>query len=542
MSQSPWAPFKHLAFRSLWLGALAMNLATLMQNAGAAWLMVSLTSSPLLVGLMQTASTLPGFIFSLPGGVLADLVNRRRLLLTTQLWLLCGALLLGVFSLCHWITPWSLLAVTAVLGIGFAVQTPAWHTSQAEAVPRDELPAALALSTTSYNAARAVGPALAGLLVAIAGVSAVFAASAAGFVASLVLLVRWKRPEARSQLPSERLVAGVRSALRYVRHSAVVREQLLRAALFTAAASGLWALLPLLARDELHFGAGGYGLLLGSLGVGAIAGAFSMYAIRARLGLNGAASLGVVAYSSAVFLTSMTHNPLIVVLLLVLAGGSWMIVGNTNLSAVQTAIPSWVRARVMAVYLLTFQGAMAAGGVVWGTVATAQGIRASLTLSAASVMLTLIVLRRLPARIGDESEMTLSNVADAPSLAHAEDPEEGPVAVEISYQVRPGAREEFIRAAHGLGKSRRRDGANVWRLYRDLSDPNRYVERFLVDSWSEYLRHRARATVADHEVHLRIASMLIEGASPKMEHYIAEGVRPSQCDETRDDVTRGEVR
>jgi hypothetical protein len=179
----------------------------------------------------------------------------------------------------------------------------------------------------------------------------------------------------------------------------------------------------------------------------------------------------------------------------------------------------------MAVYLLTFQGAMAAGGVVWGAVATARGTRTALCLSAASVLLTLIVLRRLPARIGDESEMTLSNVADAPSLAHAADPEEGPVAVGITYRVQPGAREEFIRAAHALGKSRRRDGANVWRLYRDLSDPGCYVERFLVDSWSEYLRHRARTTVADQEAQLRIASMLIEGTSPKMEHFIAEADR-----------------
>jgi MFS family permease len=522
MSQSSWAPFKHPVFRSLWLGALAMNLATLMQNAGAAWLMVSLTSSPLLVGLMQTASSLPGFVFSLAGGVLADLVNRRRLLLATQLWLLFGALLLGILSFGHWITPWSLLAVTAALAIGSALQTPAWHTSQAESVPRCELPAALALSTTSYNAARTVGPALAGLLVAIAGVSAVFAASAAGFVAALVLLVRWRHSATRSHLPSERLLAGVRSALRYVRHSAAVREQLLRSALFVAAASGLWALLPLVARDQLHSGAGGYGLLLGSLGAGAIVGALSMHTLRVRVGLNGAANLCVLVYSAAVLTASFCTNRFIVMLLLFLAGGSWMIVGNTNLSAVQTAIPSWVRARVMAVYLLTFQGAMAAGGVVWGSVATAEGIRTSLCLSAASVLFILIVLRRLPARIGDESEMTLSNAADAPSLAHAADPEEGPVAVEISYHVRLGAREEFIRATHTLGRSRRRDGANVWRLYRDLSDPNRYVERFLVDSWSEYLRHRARATVADHELQVRIASMLIEGAPPKMEHFIAE--------------------
>lgn len=521
-------PFRYPAFRSLWQGALAMNLATLMQNAGAAWLMVSLSSSPLLVGLMQTASTLPGFIFSLPGGVLADLVNRRRLLLVTQLWLLCGALLLGVLSILHWITPWSLLVVTAALGIGSALQTPAWHTSQAESVPRAHLPAALALSTTSYNAARAVGPAIAGLLVAIAGVSAVFAASAAGFVTSLITLVRWKPFETSSPLPSERLLAGVRSASRYVRHSAVVRAQLLRTALFTAAASGLWALLPILARDELHFGAGGYGLLLGSLGVGAILGAFSMRGIRVRVGLNGAASLCVSMYAAAVLIVSLTVNHLVVMLLLVLAGGSWMIVGNTNLSTIQTSIPSWVRARVMAVYLLTFQGAMAAGGVVWGTVATAQGIRTSLSLSAVTVLFTLLVLRRVPARLGDESEMTLSNVADAPSLAHAADPEEGPVAVEITYCVRLGTLEEFIRAAHGLGKSRRRDGASVWRLYRDLSDPNRYVERFLVDSWSEYLRHRARATVKDHDAQLHIASMLVDGVPPKMKHFIAEADRPSR--------------
>ncbi len=515
------ALFTHPAFRSLWIGALAMNLATLMQAAGGAWLMVSLTPSPLLVALMQTASTLPGFIFSLPGGVLADLVNRRRLLLATQSWLLAGALLLAALSFGGWITPTLLLVVTAALGAGAALQTPAWHTSQAEAVPRSQLPAALALSATSYNAARAVGPALAGLLVALAGTFTVFLASAFGFILALISLLRWQPSDARTSLPPETMLAGVRSALRYVRHSTVVRRQLLRTFLFTWSAGGLWALLPLLARNELRFGAGGYGLLLGSLGTGAILGALLMHRIRAKLGLNGTAGACAGTYAVAVVTISCLSSGALVVPILVCAGASWMIVGNTNLSAIQTAIPSWVRARVMALYLLTFQGAMALGGICWGELASSRGTREALALSAAAVLATVLIMNRVPARIGQESEMTIMGGGELPSLADGADPEDGPVAVEISYRVRAEVRGEFTRAMQALGKARRRDGANVWRLYRSVSDPAVHVERFLIDSWAEYLRHRARTTVADSEAQRLLLPLLVAGETPEMRCYVA---------------------
>jgi MFS family permease len=520
---SPWAPFKHSAFKSLWLGSMAMYLATLMQSTAGAWLMVSLSSSPLLVGLVQTASSLPSFVLSLPGGVLADLIKRRRLLLITQSWLVGTEIVAAVSTYLGWIRPWSLLALTAALGMGFALQTPAWHTSQAEAVPRKLLPSALALGSASFNAARAVGPALAGLLVAVSGVSTVFAISAAAFVASLFSLLRWQPRESRDTLPPERLFAGLRTSLRYVRHSTAVRIQLMRTGLFTSAASGLWAELPLVARDELHFGARGYGLLLASLGIGAIAGIFLIRPVRAHFGLNGTVTLCVSGFAASVLTASYSVSPPVVMCMLIIAGYGWMIAGNTHLSAIQTAIPSWVRARVMSVYILVFQGAMAAGGFFWGAVAAAAGTQTSLRLSVVAVLVTLIVMRRYPARIGDESEMVLSEVADLPALLPVADSEEGPVAVEIEYRVRAEFRAQFVLAVQQLGKSRRRDGANVWRLYRDLSDSSRYIERFVVDSWPDYLRHRARLTLADAMAEERIAAYTVDGAAPKIAHFIAEG-------------------
>lgn len=484
--------------------------------------MATMTTSTLVVALVQTATSLPAFLFGLPGGVLADLLDRRRYLLTVQLTMVAAAAGLSMLTLSGLIAPWSLLALTATFGICFALQTPAWHTTQAEAVPLPMIPAALALGAVSYNAARAIGPTLAGGIAMSAGPGLVFAASAACFCVGVAVIVRWKYVRKVGNLPPERLLSGLRGAIRYARHSAMMRIQMLRTIVFVSSAGGLWALLPVLARDQLGIGAGGYGILLGSLGGGAVLGAFLLPWLRKRIEMNSLVTAAVIIYGATMLLAAYVHQTLVLCVALLPAGAAWMIVGNINLAAMQTAIPPWIRARAMAVYLLAFQGSMALGGAVWGLVAEYLGVPGALTVATATMISGLAIIRRNPVHLGSEAEVTPSfhdfTQWDFNEPMH----EEGPVAVQIEYQINPATKSEFVRAVHLVGQARRRNGVEFWRLYRDVADPAKYVERFIVDSWSEYLRQQSRTTVADRLAEERAGAFHVGEHSPLISHYIAE--------------------
>ena len=519
---SALAPLRYPVYRALWTGAFAGYLAIWMQSVGAAWLMTTMTSSTLVVALVQTATSLPAFLFGLPGGVLADLVDRRRYLLIVQLTMLAAAITLALLTLSGLIAPWSLLALTAVFGVCFALQSPAWHTTQAEAVPLASLPAALALGAVSYNAARAIGPALAGGIATTAGPAAMFGATAVCFAVGIVVLLRWTYVRKAADFPPERLLSGLSSALRYTRHSNVMRMQMLRTVVFVSGAGALWALLPVLARDQLQLGAGGYGVLFGMLGGGAVLGAFLQPALQKRFELNVIVTAAVIVYGAAMTIAAYVGHVVLICLALVPAGAAWMMVGNTNLAAMQTAIPSWVRARAMAMYMLVFQGAMALGAVVWGGVAEQIGVPHSLAAAAVTMLAGLAIIRRNPVRFGSEAETTPSSNDFAPWDFLEPRDEKGPIAVEIEYRIDPPAKEAFLRAIHEVGRARRRDGSRFWRLYRDLSDPRKYVERFIVESWTDYLRQRSRATVADRMAEERARAFHVGDGAPVMSHYIAE--------------------
>ncbi|NMF88638.1 MFS transporter [Aromatoleum petrolei] len=525
---SALAPLRFPLYRALWIGAFAGHLAIWMQSVGAAWLMATMTSSTLVVALVQTATSLPAFFFGLPGGVIADLVDRRRYLLGVQLTMLASAVALAALTLSGLIAPWSLLALTALLGACFALQIPAWHTTQAESVPLRTLPAALVLGAVSYNAARAVGPALAGGIAMGVGPAAVFAAAGVCLCVGVVVIFRWRYVRHVGDLPPERLLRGLRSAIRYTAHSQVMRMQMLRTAAFVSAGGGLWALLPVLARDQLNIGAGGYGVLFGSLGGGAILGAFLLPSLQKRIEVNALVTGAVVLYSAATLVAAYVPLAPVVCLALVPAGAAWMMVGNINLAAMQTAIPAWIRARAIAVYMLTFQGAMALSGGIWGGAAEYLGVSGSLAVAAVTMTAGLVILRRNPVRFGSEAEVTPSS-HDFPQRDFRAPPaEEGPVAVQIEYQIDPTAKDEFFRAIHTVGRARRRDGSRFWRLYRDLSNPTKYVERFIVESWTEYLRQQSRATVADRLAEEHARSFHTGERSPLTSHYVAESFLESR--------------
>jgi MFS family permease len=509
-------------FRQLWTAGLAVNLALWMQAVGASWLMLSLAPSPLMVALIQTAQSLPAFLFGLPAGVLADLVNRKALILWSYAGLVVAAVIACVATWHGDMTAGLLLAVTAAIGAGFAIQAPAVHTSLAESVPRELLFAALALSAVSFNVARALGPALAGAVVSAGGVMAVFGLCALLLAFAFTTALRWRHRAQARDLPPERILVGVRGALQYARHSPVMQSQLVRTLMFVGAASGLWALLPIVARNRLGLGADGYGLLLGCLGVGAVTGAVVAVRLSRRWSLNAVGIASALVYAAGVAVVCVTLDTALVCIALVCAGAGWAVVGNVNLTALQTAIPPWVRARAMALYMLVFQGSMAAGGVLWGSVATHRSLEVALLASVLALAATALLMRGLPARIGEEAEATPSQLTEIPALGVAPDEQDGPVAVQVNYVIRATDRQEFLTVMQALGRSRKRDGALFWRIYRDLHQPHRYVERFVIRSWTDYLRQRSRMTEADRRVERRARGLHVGPAEPEMQLMLAE--------------------
>lgn len=391
------APLAHPVFRRVWLAAMVSNIGTWMQNVGAAWLMVSLPHSPLLIALVQTATTLPAFIAAIPAGVIADRHDRRRVLLATQSWMLAAAALLAALTLAGRTGPWSLLALTFALGLGSTMNGPAWQATVPLLVPREHLPAAVALNSVQFNIARAAGPALGGLVVAVWGAGPAFALNAVSFLAVILVVLSWRgqhRPALHSTAREGLLPAALAGA-RFVRSSATMRIVLLRTGLFTFFGAALWALLPAVAAHGIGSGSGGYGLLLGCLGSGAVAAAISNARVRVFLSANQIALAGGLFFTAAT-LSLATFNSFSLLCVAMLVGGAgWMSVMSTLLITAQLSLPEWVRARGLSFYMFTFQSCLALGSWTWGMVAQQAGTPAALLIAAGGLALGLAAATRL---------------------------------------------------------------------------------------------------------------------------------------------------
>jgi len=519
---SAWSPLRHPTFSRLWLASLTSYLAVWMQSVAGAWLMTSLTRSALLVALMQTAISLPMCLLSLPAGVLGDLLDRRRLILSTQALMLLASCLLAALTLFGAIGPAGLLALTFVLGTGMALNGPAWQSSMCEAIDRTELAQALTLIGIAYNIARAVGPALAGGIQTASGPWLVFVVNAAAYAWVVVVAWRWQPASIRSHLPPERLLSAIRVGLSYAAHATGVRAPLIRTAAFMLPASSLWALIPVVGQGRLGTSAAGFGFLIGSLGVGAILGGLALHWLRERVALETQVRTATVAYALTLASSAVLSDVWTLCPALVLGGAAWSIALTSLSSALLTSVPMWVRSRTIALSMLASQGFMAGGAALWGVVASHGSSELALALASGLMVILMIWVRRYPVEFGAESDVTLSPAEVQPQLSGSVPPEAGPVAVEICYRIDPRRRDEFLRASEPVGRLRRRNGARIWRLYRDLADESVYVERFIVDSWVDYQRQLARSTVADHEHEERIRSFLQAGDQIEVSHYLAE--------------------
>ena len=499
---SPWAPFGQRAYRWLWLGMLFSWIGTWMQTVGAQWLLVDAPNAAVLVSLVQVATTLPLMLLALPGGVLADSFDRRRLLIIVQAYLFVLGILLTVLTAAGLMPPALLLAFTFALGVGAAVQLPTWQAMLPALVPRSQLRAATRLDLVSVNGARSIGPAVAGLVIAyLGGVPVVFALYAACAVVFAVALFFWRGPEVDSESRRERFVPALRSGGRYVWHEPVVRRILLRVILFVAPAMALWTLLPLIASQRLGLGAAAYGALFGAFGVGAIMGAALLGRVRDRLSTNGLLTAAGVVYAAASALIVLIPSLAAALIILVLAGLAWMAVASTFAAELQLFLPAWVRARGFAIYMVTFTGSMTLGALVWGLVAEAVGLRSTFLLSA--VLLLGGAVAGVFVRLSETGHLDHEPAIYWPEARLAFDPEldTGPVLVTVEFIVTPEREVAFLAAMNHLRQSRRRTGATRWELYRDGDRPDRFVETFSVPSWEEHLRqHGGRLTAADREV------------------------------------------
>jgi predicted MFS family arabinose efflux permease len=516
-----WSPLGQPLFRALWIAAILSNVGTWMQDVGATWLMTSLTVSPILIALVPAATTLPIFLFALPAGALADVVDRRRLLLVTQGFMLVASAGLGALTLLGTVSAPSLLVFTFVIGTGTALNAPAWQAIFPELVGRRDLPAALALNGIAINLARALGPALGGLLVAAAGPGATFLLNAVSFLGVLVVLYRWRRPPRQSLLPVESLVGALLAGLRYARHSPDLHAVLARSTAFILSGSALFALLPLIVRFELLQGPTGYGLALGCFGAGAVSGALALPALRLRLGPD-----GVVRASSALFASGLVtlgfvrSFPLLCGVML-LAGAAWITLLTTFHAAAQAALAPWVRGRGLAVYLLVFFGGMAAGSALWGAVAARAGLRAALALAGAGILAGIGATWRFRLKPGEGPDLAPSRHWPAPVVAGEPDGDRGPVLITVEYRIDPGMADEFARAMRDVRRIRLRDGAFRWDLLSDPADPGRYIESFLVESWVEHMRQHERITLTDRAIEERARRHHKGPGPPVVSHFIA---------------------
>jgi len=519
---SSLSPFRHRAFAVLWVATVVSNIGTWMQNAAAGWLMTSLDPNPFVVSLVQVATSLPMFVFALPAGALADIVDRRRLLVVTQV---AVTALVAAFGLLVWlgrVTPDVLLSFTFLAATAAALTAPPWQAIVPQLVPREDLQPAVALNSVGVNVSRAVGPALAGLIIAAWGLAAPFWVNAVTTLGVIAALVWWRPPDESGarHLPPEQFRRAIAAGLRHARYNPHLRATLIRATGFFIFASSYWALLPLVARNQVAGGPGLYGILLGVIGAGAVAGSFALPFLKQRLGADRLVAAGTVGTAVALALFAVAAGPVAALAASLVAGVSWIaVLATINVSA-QVALPAWVRGRGLSIYAVVMFGALTLGSALWGTAAAMTSLQATHLIAAAGALITVPLLWRWKLQTGAVLDLAPSMHWPTPVVAGEVEAERGPVLVTVEYGIRPEDRTMFLEAIVSLADERRRDGAFDWRLFEDLAQAGRFVETFLLDSWTEHLRQHERVTHADRELQQLVNRFQVDGA-PKVTYLIA---------------------
>ncbi|MFC3570713.1 MFS transporter [Paracoccus simplex] len=519
--KSPFAPFRHHDFRLLWSATLISNFGGLVQAVGAAWMMTQLTDSATLIALVQASNTLPIMLFALLSGALADIFDRRTLLLGAQVFMALVSVLLAVLTWQGWMTPLILLSLTFLIGVGQAIYNPPWQASMQDLVPRDDLPAAVSLNSVGFNLMRSVGPAVGGIITAAFGAAAAFAVNAASYIPLLGALLRWHPVSPPRTTTPEPFVAAVGAGLRYVALSPNLMRVLMRGALFGFSAIVVMALLPLVAKQNPSGGSLLFGLLLGCFGLGAIAGALINPLVRERLDNENVVRVAFAAFAASALLLALTESTWLHALAMLPAGASWVLALSLFNVTVQLSTPRWVVARALALYQTAVFGGMAVGAWIWGSVANIYDVNTALIAAAVPLLLGAVLGHWL--RIPEFGTLDLDpvNRFREPELALDLRGRSGPIMVMIDYEIDQPDVPEFLRLMALRRNVRRRDGARNWALLRDLEHPERWTESYHIATWDEYVRHNLRRTKADFQTYEDLHK-LHRGAEPPVVHRMIE--------------------
>ncbi|WP_376743392.1 MFS transporter [Ensifer canadensis] len=528
-----FAPLRQPVFAVLWVATVIGNTGSFIRDVASSWLVTDLSGAPAAVAMVQAAATLPIFLLAIPAGVLSDILDRRRFLIVIQLLLASVSIGLMLLSATGLQSVSSLVALTFLGGIGAALMAPTWQSIVPELVTRQELKSAVALNSLGINIARAIGPAVGGLILASFGAAITYATDVASYLFVIAALLWWRRAPGADDGLSEKFAGAFRAGLRYARASRELHVVLLRAAVFFAFSSAVWALLPLVARNLLGGDAGFYGVLLGAVGAGAIGGALVMPRLRRLLSADGL--LLAAALVTAVVMAGLSSAPpqWVAIILLLSLGAAWISALTTLNGAAQAILPNWVRGRALAVYLTVFNGAMTAGSLAWGAIAELLGVPATLLVGAAGLVVVGVVfhLVKLPA---GESDLVASNHWPEPLTASPIDNDRGPVLITIEYRVDPADRQGFTSALYRLSSERRRDGAYGWGVTEDTADAEIMVEWFFVESWAEHLRQHRRVSKADADLQQEVRKFHRGDAAPLVRHLLTVG--PERLTQARDNI------
>lgn len=523
-SASAWQPLHQRVFRMLWIATVVSNIGSWMSDIGVNWTMLSLSADPLAVALVQAASSLPMFLFVLPAGVLADIIERRKILLFSQVWSFCAAAGLALLSFTGNVTPEVLLAATFLLSTGAALSSPAFQAIVPDLVDKQELSPAIALNSLGINISRAIGPALGGLILSFAGPWMVFLLNALSVVGVAVVLHRWKPQATVQRLPPEHFFTAIRGGLRYVHAAPVLQNVLARTVAFFLFGSAGWAMLPLVARRELGLGPGGYGIMLACIGVGAICGAVVLPKLRKRLNADQMMVAASLLFAITMLALAFIRHVWLLNAFEFFTGFSWIAVLSTLNVGAQRSAARWVKARALAVYLTVFFGSMTVGSAIWGKLASEFGVAWS--LCAATVGMVLGAMTVLRWRLEKDAALNLDILDPAGGTANITIPHErGPVMVSCEYRIDPQDAHEFTLAMQDMRRVRRRTGAMGWAVYEDAVQPGVFVETWVMGSWIEHLRQHERHTVNDQRIRERVLAFHQSDEPPVVRHLVAPAGR-----------------
>ncbi len=528
--KSPLAPLKHQTYRTIWFASIASNFGGLIQAVGAAWMMTALSSSENMIALVQASTSLPIMLFSLVSGALADSFDRRRIMISAQLLMLTASVMLTVFAWSDWLSPWLLLFFTFMIGCGTALNNPSWQASVGEMVPREDLPAAVTLNSVGFNITRSVGPAIGGVIVAIAGAAAAFLVNTFSYFTLIYALIKWQPPKNTSTLPREQLLAAISAGMRYVAMSPNIGKVLVRGFLFGLSASAILALMPLVARDLVQGGPLTYGIMLGAFGVGAIGGALISARLREALSSEWIVRVAFLGFALSAAVTAVSTNAIMTALVLTVSGASWVLALSLFNTIVQLSTPRWVVGRALSLYQTLTFGGIAVGSWLWGSLAENYGLSYSLLCSCVLMLFGVVVGFKLAMPAFASLNLDPLNRFVEPNLRLDIKPRSGPIAIMVDYEIDDSDLAEFMTLMVERRRIRLRDGAQNWTLMRDLENPDIWTEIYHVPTWVEYVRHNQRRTQADAESWDGILKLHRGDTRPRVHRMIERQAIPPQDD------------